>query len=506
MISRRVIGVSVLAIWVCMVGWHVRREYWVPEAARLAAGARMLAPGTHWFVIRMGDVPIGLAQSRLDTLPNGYVFNDEMTMDVPALGQIHRATARTRIDLGQSLELEGFEFALDSRIGQFQVSGRAQGDSMLAVTMNAGSGPQESLMSVGDGLLLDAALSLRMAASGALEEGNEFTARIFDPSSMSERDVVVSVGPREMMVVTDSAALENGRWVPTLLDTVPVFRVDQQFGGVSISNWIDEDGQIVRAESPLGFTIERMYYELARQEWQGGQSAELALGYGALIEGTAISSNVDVTRIAEQPQLRVRLGGVDLEGFDLEGGRQMLRGDTLVVTRENVTAAQYALPYTGADSLVRAELESTPLIQSDDPRILAQARRIANGSTDPVEVSRRLTDWVYGALEKDVTLSVPSALQVLEARSGDCNEHTVLYVALARALGLPTRTAVGLVHINDSFYYHAWPEVWLGEWVAADPTLGQYPADASHLRFLIGGLARQVELIRLIGRLQLEVI
>lgn len=503
--SRRIIGVSVLAIWLGMVAWHARREYWVPEAARLAAGARMLAPGTHWFVIRMGDVPIGIAQSRLDTLPQGYVFNDEMTMDVPALGQVHRATARTQIDLGPSLELQGFDFALDSRIGEFQVRGRVQNDSMLAVTMDAGSGPQESLMSVGDGLLLDAALSLRMAASGALEEGNEFTARIFDPSSMSEREVVVSVGPRETMIVTDSARLENGRWVATLLDTVPVFRVEQSFGGVTVSNWIDEDGQIVRAESPLGFTIERMYYELARQEWEGGQSAELALGYGALIEGTAISSNVDVTRVAEQPQLRVRLGGVELEGFDLEGGRQSLRGDTLTVIRESVTRAPYSLPYNGGGALAQ-ELESTPLIQSNDPRIVEQARRIAGGSTDPVFVAQRLTEWVYGELEKNVTLSVPSALQVLEARSGDCNEHTVLYVALARALGLPTRTAVGLVHIRGSFYYHAWPEVWLGEWVAADPTLGQYPADASHLRFLIGGLARQVELIRLIGRLQLEVI
>ena len=503
--SRRVIGVSVLAIWLGMVAWHVRREYWVPEAARLAAGARMLAPGTHWFVIRMGDVPIGLAQSRLDTLPQGYVFNDEMTMDVPALGQVQRATARTRIDLGPSLDLQGFEFELDSRIGEFQVRGRVRDDSTLAVTMDAGSGPQESVMNVGAGLLLDAALSLRMAASGALEEGNEFTARIFDPSSMSEREVVVSVGARETMIVTDSARLENGRWIPTLLDTVPVFRVEQRFGGVTISNWIDEDGQIVRAESPLGFTIERMYYELARQEWEGGQSAELALGYGALIEGTAISSNVDVTRVAEQPQLRVRLGGVELEGFDLEGGRQSLRGDTLTVTRESVTRAPYTLPYSDGGA-VAGELESTPLIQSNHPRIIEQARRIAAGSTDPAIVAQRLTDWVYGELEKDVTLSVPSALQVLEARSGDCNEHTVLYVALARALGLPTRTAVGLVHIRGSFYYHAWPEVWLGEWVAADPTLGQYPADASHLRFLIGGLARQVELIRLIGRLQLEVI
>src|SRR5690606_31639436 len=102
---------------------------------------------------------------------------------------------------------------------------------------------------VSNGLLLDAALTLRMAASGALREGNEFTARVFDPSSMSERDVVVSVGERSTIVVSDSARMENGRWVATVMDTVPVWRVEQKFGGVGITNFVDEDGQIVRAES-----------------------------------------------------------------------------------------------------------------------------------------------------------------------------------------------------------------------------------------------------------------
>ncbi|MFC1661286.1 transglutaminase-like domain-containing protein, partial [Gemmatimonadota bacterium] len=102
--------------------------------------------------------------------------------------------------------------------------------------------------------------------------------------------------------------------------------------------------------------------------------------------------------------------------------------------------------------------------------------------------------------------SVPSAVQVLESGAGDCNEHTVLYVALARALGLPARTAVGLVYLDNAFFYHAWPEVWLGQWVAVDPTFGQYPADAAHLRFVVGGLAQQVDILRLIGRLDIEVI
>lgn len=504
---RRAVGVGVLAVWVTLLGWHARREYFRPEAERMALGASRLAPGAHYFVIRMNGVAIGMATSRLDTLPGGYVFTDEVTLDVPALGSVHRALTRTRIELGPALDLRSFRASIDSEIGEFVVSGEAEGDSAVNVVMDAGGGPQRSRMAVDDGLLLDAALTLRMAASGALTENNEFTTRVFDPSSMSERDVTIHVIERTTIVVADSSRMENGRWVASVMDTVPVWRVEQTFGGVTIANFVDEDGQIVRAESPLGFIIERTDYELARQEWRGAEAGALAAGYGALIEGTAISSNVDVSLVEEQPQLSVKLAGVELEGFDLEGGRQQLRGDTLVITRETVIPgnAGYTLPYT-AGGAPAEELASSPLIQADDPRIIETARRIANGSTDPAVVAQRLTDWVYGELEKDVTLSIPSALQVLDAKRGDCNEHTVLYVALARALGLPTRTAVGLVHIRGSFYYHAWPEVWLGEWVAMDPTLGQVPADASHLRFLIGGLARQVELIRLIGRLELEVI
>jgi hypothetical protein len=46
--------------------------------------------------------------------------------------------------------------------------------------------------------------------------------------------------------------------------------------------------------------------------------------------------------------------------------------------------------------------------------------------------------------------------------------------------------------------------VYLGRWVAVDPLLDQFPADAAHLRFIAGGLARQAQLIRVIGRLKLE--
>jgi hypothetical protein len=511
--KHRTIGIGVLAVWVTVVAWHVRREYHQPDAVRLAVGARSLAPDAHWFVIRMDGAAIGIAQSALDTIPEGFRFRDDVTLDVPAAGRLHRSRARTWIELDHGLELRSFRFALDSEIGSFDVRGSVEAGDTLALSMDAGGGAQASRMRLDAGVLLDAALTLRMAAAGALRTGNEFSARILDPSTLSPRDVTVRVGERSTIIVPDSARrLDDGSWQATVMDTVPVWRVEQRFGGVAVTNWVDDDGQIVRAESPLGFTIERTYYELAQQEWQAGRNRPaLAAGYGALIEGTAISSNVDLDGrgLAVLPELRVRLSGVDLTGFELAGGRQSVEADTLTIRRERIEQSQYRQPYRlpyrwGGHP--ETELGATPLIQSDDERIVALARSIVRSETDPTHVARMLNDWVYRNLRKEITLSVPSALQVLEARQGDCNEHTVLYIALARALGLPARTAVGLVHIRGRFYYHAWPEIWLGEWVAVDPTLGQFPADASHLRFLTGGLARQVELVRLIGRLQLEVL
>jgi transglutaminase-like putative cysteine protease len=62
---------------------------------------------------------------------------------------------------------------------------------------------------------------------------------------------------------------------------------------------------------------------------------------------------------------------------------------------------------------------------------------------------------------------------------------------------------------NGGFYYHAWPEVYLGEsqkWVPVDPTFGQFPADASHVKLVEGDLDKQVEILGVMGRLGFKLV
>jgi len=495
----------------------VRREYFKSSGVRIAEATLRVGPGAEFYAVSMGGGPIGYASSTVDTTPQGITVQDLMVLDIEALGKVQRTQLSTDIRLTRDLRLKSFEGALDASGSPFRASGTVSGDSVLEVTIEAGGQPDTTRIRLKHPLVLSTLLPLELAFGHQLAPGRSYSVRVLDPMSLEERDVEVRVLAESTLVVPDSAAWDSvaAKWVPARQDTMRAWKVAEEYGGVATESWIDRQGRIVSAVSPIGFRIERTAFELAVENWRraaGTQHLAVGGGGGDIIEATAITADVPLT-----PQnlsvLRVRIGHARLAGFDLSGGRQQLAGDTLTIRRETGVAAASGgpaslpldrLPMT--DTTLGADLASEPLVQANDPRIQAQARRIVGRERRAGAVAELLTHWVYANLKKEMTISVPSAVQVLDTRRGDCNEHTVLYVALARSLGLPARTAAGLVYLRGHFYYHAWPEVWLGRWVAVDPTFDQFPADASHLRFVIGGLARQIELLRLIGRVTVTVV
>jgi len=509
--GRRVIRTAIVLAWVGMVGWKAREEYFQPELTRMAEAARALAPGVSFYTLAMGDRTVGQATSRLDTVPEGFELDDLMSLELPALGQTGRAVARTRVSLSPALVMRSFSFSLDSEVGRFEAVGELLPDTTLDVRIRSAGSEQSLTFKLAAPPVMSSVVPIRVAMGDRLRVGETIRLPVFDPTSLSTRTVEVHVLEHDTLFVTDSAAINAaGRWEPARTDSVPAWKIAEIFGGVEVESWVDEDGRILRSSSALGFHMEKTEYELSRQAQEDARLVVASPVDEDVILSTAVQSNVDLEDLEEVDELRFRLTGVDLSGFQLDGGRQTLRGDTLVIRRErwDEVDAGYELPYARMD--LADALQPEPLIQSDDAGIVRRAREItarrAQWRQDPKEVARQLTTSVHAMLEKKITFSVPNAVQVLETLQGDCNEHTVLYVAMARALGLPARTAVGLVYVNGAFYYHAWPEVWLDEWVAVDPTFGQYPADASHIRFVIGGLAQQVEIVRLIGNLDIEVL
>jgi len=224
---------------------------------------------------------------------------------------------------------------------------------------------------------------------------------------------------------------------------------------------------------------------------------------------------VPVDRALPAPErlsyLKLNLDGVD----DLDitrdawaGGRQGLSdGDIIEVwLEEKPLMGSYSIPYDQHDHELTPFLASEFNIESDVDEIRQKARDILGEEKDPVNASHKLLNWVYYNLDKRPVVNVPSALEVLETRMGDCNEHAVLLTALLRASGIPARLSIGLVYNQKRFFYHAWNEAYVGEWISMDATLNQMPADVSHIRLISGNLDKQVEIMGLIGKLNIEVL
>jgi transglutaminase-like putative cysteine protease len=164
----------------------------------------------------------------------------------------------------------------------------------------------------------------------------------------------------------------------------------------------------------------------------------------------------------------------------------------------------YELPYDSTDYQEYTDAEF--LAQSNDKEIVAATDNILDGETDPLAASKKINDWIFETLKKTPTASLPNARDVLKTRVGDCNEHAILYTAMARAAGIPTKTVLGLMYIDGKFVYHAWNEVYLDNWIAVDSTFGQFPADATHIKLIEGNLAKSAEISKVVGKLKIEII
>jgi hypothetical protein len=408
------------------------------------------------------------------------------------LGATTAATIHTTAHVDKAFALHAFEFSLDPGTGPIEVRGTIDG-RRLTLIVKTPTGSRTDVRELDEPPALSLNVS-RILANGGLKTGARYQWTVFDPATLRNSKVNVEVGRRELV--------RGAGAVP-----MPAFRVEMEFAGLKTSSWVTDTGEVVREESPLGLITVRESAESAKAM---AVSRRMQVD---LLQAAAVAPRM-TTPIAEPRdvrKMRIRLGGADFSGLDLDGGAQHFSGNILELRDPQSLVAGRGDPDTAR------YLAAEAFIESDAPEIIAEAEKAVDGVVGTRARAEKLTRYVNALLDKKPTVSLPSAREVLRTKVGDCNEHTALYVAMARALGIPARIAVGLVYIHGAFYYHAWPEVYLREqgtgirdqdrglWLPVDPTLNQFPADATHLRLARGGLDKQTVILPLMGKLTMNV-
>jgi hypothetical protein len=439
-----------------------------------------------WMGIYSGGDKIGYSHTLIEPTKQNMKVYEETKLRMTIMGSNQDVEVKSNYLLNR-YAIQSFDFSMKAGLVELQAQGKREGKE-LKVQISSASGKSEVSFPLTNEPLVPSML-FKWLTDQNPKVGKRYEASLFDPT------LVLTGGETQSLKAI--LTIEGEEEVKIPLGNFKTYRVNMVFMGSESTSWITQGGEVIKEASPPGLVSIRE----TRDKTLGESLSSLDI-----IQKTAISSDVLLDNPRTLKLLRVKIDGIDsTQGLDLNGGSgQSFANGVIEVRQTDISGfTPFSLPYSGDEYKIYTKANS--LIQSDDPRIAEKSKEILKGQRNSLRAAEEISNWVYNNLEKVPTVSIPNALDVLKTKRGDCNEHATLFAALARAAGIPTKIAFGIVYLDGKFYYHAWDEVFVGRWVAVDPTFGQFPADASHIRFLEGDLSRGSEIIRLVGKIKIEI-
>lgn len=280
--------------------------------------------------------------------------------------------------------------------------------------------------------------------------------------------------------------------------------------GITETSHIDPDGRVLSAEMG-NFFLARL--EPKAQAQKASYSQDVLLN--AVVEAPIVMPNFKAW-----PAAKYTLVGLEASSIPLSHAQFVVpsdsKADSKAALEESHDAIQVIVKQESAPDPAwqaaqgpfrpapKAALASEPFIQSDHPKIRKTAARIAGDLHGFAQVEA-LVEFVATSIKDRYQPGFSDAWTTLKQKTGDCTEHTLLFVALARALSIPARPVVGLVFWpkGGGLGWHAWAEVYFqGRWIRTDPTWGQPLADIGHIKLAEGSPKAQVRIVMLLGKLK----
>lgn len=451
--------------------------------------------GTLWYGIYMQDMKTGYAKISLEKEDSlTWNYNTELMMKLSnGQTEITLESKDSRVYNGNEAYIIANKYVTEGDIGSITIIGNSDGEN-YTFEMDVMGNKQLKTLEFPLESLDDYLLIQMKAIEGKLNIGDKIKQEIFvfDPSILNKIEHVVTLtGKKELQL--SGVATE----VYTFIDSIPSMRI----GGTST---IDMNGNIIYQEFPsMGIVMKLETEEIAR---------DVTTGYDIIANSIiSVENGPEDSRIISEA--KYKLIGFDSKYLPENNWTKIesVTGDTIEITISS-PLNDYKLPQKLSLNFPYAILKyliSEPLIQSETEEIKALADSIKGKNHTDFQTAKAINRWVFENINKQFCPDISNAVQTLKLKRGDCGEHSALTVALLRAAGIPAQIAVGIAYVPslNGFGYHAWVEVYVGEWIQMDPTWGEDIADAMHIMLARGSLDEQITGINgSMNNLQVEIL
>ena len=465
----------------------------------------------HWYSLTLMNAKIGYMHVSSEEIEyQGEQMTrhkNDIVMNLKALGTDLTVEITSIEYVGPDLTLRHF-LHTSNMSGLKQVEGRIVNGTAYIKTLRNGE-TTESEIPVPSDTMSQATGVESLLSQDAFKIGEKRTFHVFSFDLMKPVKAEIEIVGQETLTYQSEE-----KQVYILDGTLDIM------GGTTLKQWISPDGVNYRTETLL-MGVSQVATKTDRKTALGGiEEVDLVLKTRILPTGER------PTPKAERLEAEVKLTTGNIAEAIMSTPQQKLevhpplspreQGDRGEAGRLSIQIPRVAAENCPERPIQHAESEflaASAYIQAAHPDIQAKSKEILVGEANSWRAAEKLCQWVHESIKnKNISGGFSSSLETLESLTGDCTEHTVLFIALARAAGIPSRICSGLVFSKDAFYYHFWPEVYVGKWVQMDPTLGQVIADANHIQ-LWGGFLESDTLMefaegvyRTINRLEIVIL
>lgn len=442
-----------------------------------------------WAVVEQDGKPVGFGVDQYSKTPDGHRCVSDLAMKLSMLGGKEvRVTQHIEQNVDAHFQFRSMSLSTDVGGTRTLIQAGVAGGDVRVVTTTADGKEHVQTWPKPSELYLESFFVDSILAREGLHTGRTYRATILNIATWSPGTLEVTIGK-------ESVFQYRGR-------PVAVFEVTSKTPAGVTRTLMDSQGESFWAEAPaLRMTIRKA----ERNEIPEIQS----FAADVLI----IPGNIKVTHPYRSVFSRIRVTWEDVPFnlFQLNDNRQQLVRHTQTGERHEawVDIRHDERDFTGRVTLpvamdnLRPYLLDTRNITPSLPETRRLALAITAGETDGWRAAQKLCEGVFRYIEGAYIPETLTTAQIIQRKEGKCVEYAVLFAALARSIGLPTRVVLGERYQDNMWIGHMWNEVWVGEWVAVDASHNQLAPDALLVKFAHGDDIPAVQEVRsgLTGRL-----
>ena len=445
-----------------------------------------------WYGTYLNEEKIGYSHFKIEPANQNFTFTNDSLMRFTRLKKVEEVKQKERVVIRPDLTMVSFEYTVRKNDKDMRMIGRSDGENFVVEATVDGQTLSRKYP-LREKVYHSSAIGLMPALRG-LKEGQAYAFDVF-----SEGKLEIEKIDQRISSVKGPAGPNGAVW-----------RVSTNVGPSVVQSWLDMKGLTVLERGRESSLIVMLEDEKEAQKFLDQKTPAKDL----VLDVSLIRVSKPLPNAEKLQFLKARFQGIE-QSLIPEDHRQKVTTpsdsgskDAFDVTVRTEDLSRFQKP---AEKPVGPSFEpylaSTMKIQSDHKEIVDQAKKIVSPDDPALEKVKKLTHWTVENIKSEVKDSF-TALAVLHSKEGECKSHAALYTALARSQGIPTRVVTGIVYSNHGgFLYHAWCESYVNGWLAVDPTLNQFPADATHIKIAAGDSEESASAVsQMLGKVKLEVL